>query len=459
MDKIVKKNKKKNKNFHICSNKKIKKINIKENNNTKVKPEEKEIDKQEKKVINRTKVVPYKTQDERHKEDIYENGSKASDLMNGKSNRNLQLSSKKLDFGKKESDNNLSQFNAVIYKAKKKTKEKKYNDYEINELDEKESSDHSSSEFENNNFLSEKNKEIKEMQQKIITKETSNILPKYTIYETAIYNLKRIFHFMELNNLLEGEAGFDKLCVLSTNIIDFLIEYIDTLGDLTNIIDDNFKDLFFGTEKCDKITNLHNINNIGILPIFTMRIKENYEYYNEESFNKYELRKTMLAYMKLKYFQLLKAYLQIGNKSEFVKLLLAGHLGPLQLYEEILYYMKELINNLVHKDYDKYNHLLNIDSATLYRNKLNELYMYEDEFRTSVEISVVFQISLVIETLQETYRITMLKDHFEKDIPQEKFDYLADIQLDNEINYFNNIERENSNMKNINKNIINNNFF
>ena len=46
------------------------------------------------------------------------------------------------------------------------------------------------------------------------------------------------------------------------------------------------------------------------------------EYYNEESFNKYELRKTMLAYMKLKYFQLLKAYLQIGNKSEFVKLLL-----------------------------------------------------------------------------------------------------------------------------------------
>ena len=130
---------------------------------------------------------------------------------------------------------------------------------EINELDEKESSDHSSSEFENNNFLSEKNKEIKEMQQKIITKETSNILPKYTIYETAIYNLKRIFHLMELNNLLEGEAGFDKLCVLSTNIIDFLIEYIDTLGDLTNIIDDNFKDLFFGTEKCDKITNLHNI--------------------------------------------------------------------------------------------------------------------------------------------------------------------------------------------------------
>ena len=328
---------------------------------------------------------------------------------------------------------------------------------EINDFDDNESSDHSSSVFEENNFLSKKNEEIKEISQKILTKETSYIDPKYTIYETAIYNLKRIFHLMELNNLLEGEAGFDKLCVLSTNIIDFLIEYIDTLGDLTYIIDENFKDLFFGTGKYDKITSLNNLNSIGILPIFTMRIKEDFEYYDEKSFNKYELRKTMLAYMKLKYFQLLKAYLQIGNKSEFVKLLLAEHLGPLQLYEEILYYMKELINNLVHKDYNKYNHLLNIDNAKIYRNKLNELYMYEDEFRTSVEISVVFQISIVIEILQETYRITMLKDHFEKDIPQEKFDYLADIQLDNEINDFNNIERQNGNIRNLNTNIIKNN--
>ena len=46
---------------------------------------------------------------------------------------------------------------------------------------------------------------------------------------------------MELNTLIEGEAGFDKLCILSTNIIDFLIEYIDTLGDLKYLIDDNFK--------------------------------------------------------------------------------------------------------------------------------------------------------------------------------------------------------------------------
>ena len=154
---------------------------------------------------------------------------------------------------------------------------------------------------------------------------------------------------MELNNLLEGEAGFDKLCILSTNIIDFLIEYIDTLGELTDVIDDNFKNLFFGREKYDKLMDISGVNNIGIIAIFTMRIKDNHENLDDESYNKYELRKTMLAYMKIKYFQLLKAYLQIGNKENFVNLLLAEHLGPIQLYEEILYYMKELINNLVHK--------------------------------------------------------------------------------------------------------------
>ena len=133
MEKLVKK-RKKAKIFPTCSSKKIKKKNIKENNNFNVKSEEKEIDKQEKKIINGAKVVPYKTQTEKLKEDIYANDSKTSDFMNGKSNRNLKISSKKIDFEKKNSDNNINQYNAVIYKAKKKAKVEKYNDYEINDL-------------------------------------------------------------------------------------------------------------------------------------------------------------------------------------------------------------------------------------------------------------------------------------------------------------------------------------
>ena len=52
--------------------------------------------------------------------------------------------------------------------------------------------------------------------------------------------------------------------------------------------------------------------------------------------------------------------------------------------------------------------------------------MFEDDFRTSVEISVVFQICIIIATLEETYKITMLRDYFDKEQSQEK----------NEIPYF-----------------------
>ena len=286
-----------------------------------------------------------------------------------------------------------------------------------------------------NGLLLERNNNITKLKSSYIKKELQLVDAKCTIYETAIFNLKRIYHLMELNNLLEGESAFDKLCVLSTNIIDFIIEYIDTLEDLSYIIDNNMKNLFFGTEKDDKLLSGYSyMNKKGIIPIFKMKINENFEEENEEYLNKYKLRKIMLAYMKIKYFQLLKAYLQIGNKKDFVQILLAEHLGPIQLYGEILYYMKELINNLVYKDYEKYNSLLNIDGVGSYKDKLKNLYMFEEDFRTSVEISVIFQICIIIATLEETYKITMLRDHFELEQPQEKKEQIFFDNIDNNKN-------------------------
>ena len=151
-----------------------------------------------------------------------------------------------------------------------------------------------------------------------------------------------------------------------------------------------------------------------------MKIKEKYEGNYQKYINKYRLRKTMIAYIKIKYFQLLKVYLQLGNKYNFVQLLLSEHLGPFELYEEILYYMKELINNLVYKDYKKYRHLLNVDNINSYKHKLNELYKFEDDFRTSIEISVIFQICMILAILENTYKIKKLADNFNKSQMEEK---------------------------------------
>ena len=355
-------------------------------------------------------------------------------------------------------------------KKKLKNENNKYNTIteEISENEDESSNDSSLDEM---GLGPVTHKNIEDLKSSFMKKEIQLVEAKCTIYETAIYNLKRIFHLMELNNHLEGESAFDKLCVLSTNIIDFIIEYIDTTENLSYIIDNNIKKLFFGKIEDERmLTSYTYMNKKGILPVFTMKIIDNNdnEDEDEESFHRFKLRKIMMAYMKIKYFQLLKAYLQIGNKNDFVRLLLSEHLGPIQLYGEILYYMKELINNLIHKDYDKYNNLLNVDNVASFTNKLKMLYMYEDDFRTSVEISVVFQICIIIATLEETYKITMLRDYFDKEQSQEKNEmpyfigddndkipnkYSTENIIKNELNYNNNINLngyQNNNVYNYN---------
>ena len=338
-----------------------------------------------------------------------------------------------------------TQFHENILKGKSKTYDKKklktetyktntfnYEDYE----NDGESSDNS--EFEDSrNSLIGKNQNLEKYRKINYQKEFNLIYPKITIFETAIFNLEIIYHLMELDNLLEGESSFDKLSVLSTNLIDFIIEYLDTLEDLTYIIDNNFIKLFFGSKYDKTITADRYMDKKGILPLFTMKIKEKYEENHQKSFNKYKLRKTMLAYMKIKYFQLLKMYLQFGNKDHFVQLLLSEHLGPFELFEQILYYMMELINNLVYKNYDKYHHLLNVDNINLYINKLNNLYKFEDEFRTSIEISVVFQICMILVILENIYKIKKLSDNFNKFQFNGNNEEIIFNEADNNTNYLN----------------------
>ena len=150
-----------------------------------------------------------------------------------------------------------------------------------------------------------------------------------------------------------------------------------------------------------------------------MRLEEN-STNNKSEINGYKLRKTMLAFMKIKYFQLLKSYIQLGNKKDFIQLLLENKIGTIELYEEIVYYMSELINNLVNKDYNKYSYLLNIDGVLSYKNKLISLYMQEDDFRTSIELNLIFQIGIIIMIFEDIYDVTMLKEYYENDQADDK---------------------------------------
>ena len=256
-------------------------------------------------------------------------------------------------------------------------------------------------------------------------KEKPGTDPMFSIYESMINNLKIIFYLMKLNNSIEGELAFDKLCILSTNIIDFLIEYIDTKKNLINIIDNNMKNLFFGDKSSYFSKNQFSaeVAKIQILSIFRIRVEEEHELDDQDNINKYKLRKIMLAFMKIKYFHLLKSYIQTGTKKDFIKSLLEHKFGPIQLFEEVIYYMRELVNNLVNKDYEKYNFLLEVDGISSYKKKLYKLYMNEDDFRTSLELNLIFQICIIIKTFEDIYDITMLKEYYKKEQNSEYYNY------------------------------------
>ena len=237
------------------------------------------------------------------------------------------------------------------------------------------------------------------------------------VYESMIYNLRLIYHLMSLNNLVEGELAFDKLCVLTSNIIDFLIEFIDTEKNLENVVDYYMKSLFFGKKSYNEITSGNKFMKYkGVYNIILMEIQDEGNSEEEENINQYRLRKTLLAYIKLKYFQLLNSYLLIGTKNDFIHSMLKYHIGPFELFSQIIYYMKELINRLVNKNYKKYKHLLNIEDINSYVNDLNNLYIFDADFRGSIEMEVILKISLLLTIMEEFYKINMLTEFFKKQI-------------------------------------------
>jgi hypothetical protein len=152
----------------------------------------------------------------------------------------------------------------------------------------------------------------------------------------------------------------------------------------------------------------------GVLSILLMEIKDEKNSEDEKDINQYRLRKVILAYVKLKYYQLINSYLLIGTKNDFIHTLLKYHIGPFQLFEQIIYYMKELINRLVDKNYKKYKHLLNIDSVDSYVNDLNDLYIFDEDFRSSLELDLILKISLLLIIMKDFYNINMLKEYFNK---------------------------------------------
>ena len=235
-----------------------------------------------------------------------------------------------------------------------------------------------------------------------------------TIYESLIINLKYALTSVGMKNLIEGELPYDKLIISITNIFDFLIEYIESNEDNDEIIKSFFKTLFFGV-RCKK--NQYDKNNMELLMeekcIDLLFVKI---YTDDTNKDQYSLRKKIICYIKNKFANFLVYYLLTGNKENMVDKLMSNNCTPFDLFAEIVYNFKQLLNNLEQKNpklTEKLSKALKNSDIDTYVNLLIDYFGFEEEFRNMIEFPMIIQYYILIKIYDEFYNHKELKTHFE----------------------------------------------
>ena len=275
-------------------------------------------------------------------------------------------------------------------------------------------------EKENSSEIEEKEEDILRIKNKNDTKLIDDLLIQKTpvpdvditrtIYESVIINLKRALFLLDLNNVVDSEMPYDKLIILITNLIDFLIEYIETEDDKKKIIHNGMSQLFFGIKDNNKNKEsfYNSIDNKSCIDIIFMRI-------NEEQNNKiYLLRKKVICYVKNKFIQLLIYYLLPGNKTSFVEHLINKKCSPIELYLELLYHFHDLLKHLELKNPKLIKELNACTTNKSYVNKLISYYTFEQDFRDMIELPLIIKLFILIKIYEDLYSENALSHNFEK---------------------------------------------
>ena len=273
---------------------------------------------------------------------------------------------------------------------------------------------------EENEKIKKKKKYEKDFEQILVVKtQVPDVEISRTIYESVILNLKRALYLLDLDNIIDSEMPYDKLIILVTNLIDFLIEYIETEDDKKEIIHSNMSHLFFGTKNPNIESPYNMIDYKHCVDIIFMKIKEDK---NDSNNIKYLLRKKVICYVKNKFLQLLIYYLLPGNKKPFVESLINKRCSTIELYLEILYLFHDLLNHLESKNPQLIQSLNSCTTNKSYVNKLISFYTYELEFRNMIELPVILKLFILIKIYEDLYGEHVLKSTFEK-MKQSKMEF------------------------------------
>ena len=248
-----------------------------------------------------------------------------------------------------------------------------------------------------------------------------------TIYDTLLINLKRTFAIIKMGKEINAELPFDKLIVLTTNIIDFLIEYIDTNEENEDRIIEGMSLLFFGNkiQKTDSYYDKYDKKGLVKTVLFTKI--SNYD------IKECQLRKKLICYVKIKYIQLLISYLQTGKHEDTVVKLIQNRCSPVELFNELLFNFHYMIMQIKEKDETIYKKLTQRQSDEAFVQNLLDVYIYEETFKDLIEFPLCLKLYVLIRTYEEMYNQNMLKDHFEKIMQMKELKQTKELDMDSNI--------------------------
>ena len=253
---------------------------------------------------------------------------------------------------------------------------------------------------------------------KIYKSKLKVVIPKInvtsTIYDSLITNLKYALISLDMQSYIEEEMPYDKLIISVTNIFDFLIEYIESEGENNEKIKNSFRNLLFGIKKkkneFDK-TNIDLLNEEKCINVLFLKLEP------EENDKKlYSLRKKIICFIKYKFANVLIYYLLNGGKENLVEKLIKNNCSPIDLFSELVYNFKELLNNLKIKNPSLVKKIENVQKnkePSDFVDALIDFYGYEEDFRNMIEFPVIINFYILIKIFEEFYNHKELKSHFE----------------------------------------------
>ena len=257
-------------------------------------------------------------------------------------------------------------------------------------------------------------------------------ISKETIFHLLSGSLKKCFFLVQAGARIEGESPYDKLIVLMSNIIDFMIEFKETTEENNSTLVSDVLDLFFGEPVHDYENYYQYLNRKGVLKeslsvnmTSPIRNDEEFAFYysdnmpsevinDEENFLKYSLRKKVVCYLKIKFVDLLINYIYLGKHPKIYERIKTKKINSFFLFKIILIHFKQLILQIKPRNEELYQDLIQKQNNSSFVDILIDIYSQGEIFNDIIEFPLITKLYLLIKILEELYGDKILINHLTK---------------------------------------------